>query len=93
MLPSQLCQDAVLAGTYPDKVPDGTRVFLKSYDRASTYANLALANLLKMMQSYEIPAEKNLVNRITALAAQVSAVTRSSLLASGAALSTVLETT
>ena len=93
MLPSQLCQDAALAGTYPDKVPAGTRIFVRSYERASAYANLALANLLKMMQSYEVPSEKNLVNRITTLASQGSAVTRSYLLASGAALSSVLEST
>lgn len=93
MLPSQLCQDAALAGTNPDKVPEGTKMFVKSYDRASTYANLALANLLKMMQSYEVPSEKSLINRITTLAGQVAAVTKSYLLANGAALSTALETT
>jgi hypothetical protein len=92
MLPSELCQDAALAGINPDRVPEGTKVFLKSYDKASTLANLALANLLKMMQSYEIPNEKSLVARITTLANQVSAVTKSDLLQSGSVLSTTLET-
>ena len=73
MLPSELCQDAALAGTNPGKVPDGTKVFLKNYDKASTLANLALANLLKMMQSYEVPNEKSLVTHITTLANQVAA--------------------
>jgi hypothetical protein len=93
MLPSQLCEDAAIAGTSPAKVPDGTKLFLKSYDKASYYANLALGNLLKMMQSYEAPGEKSLITHITTLAGQVSSVTRSDLLSSGASLSTVLETT
>ena len=93
LLPSQLCQDALLAGAAPDKVPDGTRAFLKSYDRASLLANVALANLTKMMQSYEVPGEKNLITRITSLATQVSALTRSDLLQSGTTLSSALDTT
>lgn len=93
LLPSQLCQDAVLAGANPQRVPDGTRTFLKSYDRASAMANLALANLTKMMQSYEVPAEKSLVTRITNLADQVATLTKADLLQSGTALSTALETT
>ena len=93
MLPSQLCQDAVLAGANPTRVPDGTKTFLKSYDKASTLANLALANLTKMMQSYEVPSEKSLIAHITTLANQVAAVTKSYLLQSGATLSTALETT
>jgi hypothetical protein len=93
MLPSELCQDAALAGTNPSKVPDGTKAFLKNYDKASTLANLALANLLKMMQSYEVPNEKNLIAHITTLANQVAAVTKSDLLQSGSALLSVLETT
>ena len=93
MLPSELCQNALLAGSYPAKVPDGTKTFLKSYDKASAIANLALANFTKMMQSYEIPAEKSLVARITTLASQVATQTKSALLQSGAVLSTALETT
>jgi len=93
LLPSQLCQDAVLAGTYPARVPEGTRAFLKSYDRASNLANVALANLTKMMQSYEVPTEKSLIGRISTLANQVAALTKSDLLQSGATLSTTLETT
>ena len=93
MLPSQLCQDAALAGAYPGKVPDGTKTFIKNYDKASTFANLALSNLMKMMQSYEVPTEKSLVTHITTLAGQVSAVTKSDLLQGGSALSIALETT
>jgi hypothetical protein len=92
-LPSELCQDAALAGTEPNKVPDGTKVFLKNYDKASTLANLALANLLRMMQSYEVPNEKSLIAHITTLANQVAAVTKSDLLQSGSALLSSLETT
>jgi hypothetical protein len=93
MLPSQLCQDAVLAGAYPARVPDGTKTFLKSYDKASSLANLALTSLTKMMQSYEVPSEKSLIAHITTLANQVAAVTKSYLMQSGATLSTALETT
>lgn len=91
LLPSQLCQDALLAGTYPQRVPEGTKTFVKGYDKASALANLALANLTKMMQSYEVPSEKNLITRITNLANQVAALTKSDLLQSGAVLSSTLE--
>ncbi len=92
MLPSQLCQDAELAGTDPQKVPDGTRAFVKSYDKASTLADLALASLTKLMQSYEAPTEKSLIVRIATLATQFSTLTKSALLQGGAALSAALET-
>lgn len=92
LLPSQLCQDALLAGSYPQKVPDGTRTFVKSYEKASALANLTLANLTKMMQSYEVPGEKNLIARITNLADQVATQTKADLLQSGSVLSSTLET-
>jgi hypothetical protein len=93
MLPSQLCQDAVLAGAYPQKVPDATKLFVKSYERASALASVALTNLTKMMQGYEVPSEKGLITHITTLANQVAALTKADLLQSGTALSTALETT
>lgn len=93
MLPSELCEDTGLAGADPQKVPDGTKAFVKSYEKASTAANLALANLMKLLQSYEVPAEKNLITRIANLASQVATTTKSDLLQSGSSLTTVLETT
>lgn len=90
---SNLCQDAALAATSPDRVPSGTRTFLRSYNRASSTANLALANLTKLMQSFETPAEKGLIARIANLTAQLASVTRTDLLQSGAALSNLLEST
>jgi hypothetical protein len=93
LLPSDLCQDALLAAAPPDKLAAGTRSFLKNYTRASEAADEALANLLKMMQSYEIPGEKTLITRIASLVSQVSSLTKSDLLESGSALTTSLETT
>ena len=89
---SQLCQDAELAGTDPQLIPPGTSGFLKLYTRAAIGANLALTDLLKLMVSYETPREKLLVARIASLADQVTSLTKSSLTAAGALMTTALET-
>lgn len=90
---SNLCQDAALAATSPDRVPLGTRTFLRSYNRTSSTANLALANLTKLMQSFETPSEKGLIARIANLTDQLSSLTKADLLQSGASLSSLLEST
>jgi hypothetical protein len=89
--PSNLCLDASDAALHPDEVPDGTKAFLPLYNQASYRANLALMNLLTLMQSYEIPSEKALVSRISVLASQLTTQTKADLLQSGTALTTVLE--
>lgn len=91
MAPSNLCLDALDAQTHPELVPDGTRIFLPLYNQGSNRANVALTNLLALMQAYEIPSEKALVARISTLANQLAAQTKSDLLQSGTALMTVLE--
>lgn len=88
---SNLCLDAADAELHPDIVPDGTKAFLPTYTLASTRANAALASLLTLMQTYEIPSEKALVAHIATLADQLSAQTKSDLLQSGTALTAVLE--
>jgi hypothetical protein len=88
---SNLCLDASDAELHPDIVPDGTKTFLPLYNEASSKANLALTNLLALMQAYEIPSEKTLVSRISMLANELTTQTKNDLLQSGTALTTVLE--
>jgi hypothetical protein len=88
---SNLCLDASNAQLKPAVVPDATKAFIKVYDEASDEANLALANLMTMMQTYEIPSEKLLVTRISTLANELSTQSKADLLQSGASLSSVLE--
>jgi hypothetical protein len=88
---SNLCLDASDAELHPDMVPDGTKAFLPLYNQASRGANLALANLLTLMQTYEIPSERSLIARISLLAGELTSQTRNDLLQSGTALTTVLE--
>jgi hypothetical protein len=88
---SGLCADANTAELKPTVVPAATKVFIKSYTDASRQADNALASLTKLMQSYEVPSEKALVARITNLASQVAGQTKADLLASGTALTSVLE--
>ncbi|HEX3615480.1 MAG TPA: hypothetical protein VHU61_03005 [Solirubrobacteraceae bacterium] len=88
---SNLCLDASDAQIKPASVPDATHQFVKSYDEASTQANLGLSNLLTLMQTYEVPSEKTLVARISTLANELASQTKNDLLQSGTALSTVLE--
>lgn len=89
--PSSLCADAGYAELRPAYVPDGTKAFIKAYNESSKAANGALADLTKLMETYEIPSEKALVSRISSLVSQVSSLTKSDLLQSGSALATVLE--
>lgn len=91
LTPSELCQNALLATSSPQTVPDGTRSFLKSYAKASNMANNALNNMLRIMQFYEIPSEHNVITRIANLANQVSRTTKSSLLSTSSSLAAVLE--
>lgn len=88
---SNLCLDATNASLHPDTVPEDTRTFIETFDRAASQANLALTNLLALMQAYEMPGERWLVARISTLANELSTQTKAYLLQSGAALSTVLE--
>jgi hypothetical protein len=92
MLPSDLCQDALLAASDPQTIPPNTKTFVKAYNKASNAANLALTNLLDLMQTYETPAEKPTVTKIASLAAQITKVTKADLLQSGASLTQTLET-
>ena len=91
--PSDLCQDASDAELHPDIVPDGTRAFLPDYSLLSNRANAALAGLLTLMQTYEIPAEKALVAHISTLADQLATQSKTDLLQSGTALTSALEST
>jgi hypothetical protein len=88
---SNLCLDAADAENKPAVVPDATKLFIKGYDEASNQANVGLTGLLTLMQTYEIPSEKQLVARISTLANELTAQTKDDLLQSGTALSTVLE--
>jgi hypothetical protein len=88
---SNLCLDAADAELHPDVVPDGTKTFIPLYNEASNKANVALTNLLTLMQMYEIPSEKALVARISMLANELTTQTKNDLLQSGTALTTVLE--
>ncbi len=88
---SDLCQSALLAAASPQLVPPNTKLFNKNYSKTSRQANAALAGLLTLMQSNEIPSEKTVVSRISTLAAQISRVTKAYLQASASSLSSVLE--
>jgi hypothetical protein len=88
---SNLCLDASDAQLKPAVVPDATKAFIKTYDEASVEANLGLANLMTLMQTYEIPSEKPLVAHISTLANELSTQSKVDLLQSGTALSSVLE--
>jgi hypothetical protein len=88
---SSLCQNALLAASEPDTVPLATKSFIKSYAKASTAANNALANLLKLMQAYQIPAEKAVVTRIANLASQITKLTKAELVTDGSTLTSTLE--
>lgn len=88
---SNLCLDASDAELHPDVVPDGTKAFLPLYNQASSRANLALSNLLTLMRTYEIPSERSLIARISTLAGELTSQTKSDLLQSGTALTTLLE--
>ena len=92
MMPSDLCQDALLAASSPQIIPAGTRSFLKTYNRVSSQANVALANFLRLLQTYETPYQKATVARIAGLAAEVTKVTKADLLQSATALTAALET-
>jgi hypothetical protein len=89
--PSALCQDALLAASAPQTVPAATKAFIRSYTKASILANTALTNLLKLMQTYQTPAEKTVLLRISTLANQITKLTKSDLTTSGAALTSTLE--
>jgi len=91
MLPSSLCQDAVLAASSPQIVPPGTKTFNKGYTKASNAANNALTNLTKLMQTYETYSERTIVARIANLASQVAHLSKSYLQQSAATLSSTLE--
>lgn len=88
---SGLCADANAAELRPALVPDASKVFIKTYAELSKQASNALTGLTRLMQNYEIPSEKALVGRITSLASQVAGQTKADLLASGTALTGVLE--
>lgn len=88
---SNLCSDANYAELRPATVPEGTKTFIKGYNETSRAANSALTNLTRMMETYEVPSEKNLIARISSLASQVSSQTKADLLQSGSALANVLE--
>jgi hypothetical protein len=88
---SNLCLDASDAELHPDVVPSGTKVFLPICDQTSKLANIALANLTTLMQSYEVPSEKALIARIATLANELSTQSKADLMQSGTDLSTVLE--
>lgn len=91
LAPSNLCLDASYAQLHPEVVPDNTRLFIQTYNRAATQANYALMSLTALMQTYEIPGEKAVVARISTLANQLSTQTKSDLLQSGTSLTGVLE--
>lgn len=88
---SSLCQDALLAASAPQTTPTATKVFVRGYTRASNASNAALTNLLKLMQTYETPAEHGLITRIASLAAQLTRVTRVDLQTNSSALTSTLE--
>ncbi len=89
---SDLCQDALLAGSDPQTIPQGTRSFTKAYSKASKQANAALTSLLTLMQTYETGSERAVVARIANLAGQISRTTRSDMQSNASSLSSVLET-
>jgi hypothetical protein len=90
---SDLCQDASDAELHPDTVPDGTKTFLADYSLLSSRASAGLTGLLTLMQTYEVPAEKALLARITTLADQLATQTKTDLLQSGTTLTSTLEST
>lgn len=91
MAPSTLCQDAELAATDPQLVPPATASFLKLYGRAVATANLRVADLLRLIGSYQTAGEKSLITHIGTLAGQVATVTKASLTAAGSQLTGALE--
>jgi hypothetical protein len=93
MAPSMLCSDALLAESESQTVPAATKAFIKSYTKASNVANTALTNLLKLMQTYQVPAEKAVLLKISTLANQITKLTKSDLMTSGLALTSTLEST
>jgi hypothetical protein len=88
---SALCQNALLAASAPQTIPPATKSFIRGYARASNAANAALTNLLRLMQTYETPAERAVVTRIATLAAQLARLTKSGQLSNGSALTNTLE--
>ncbi len=93
MTPSELCENALLAASAPQTVPPATKAFIKSYTKASNVANTALTNLLKLMQTYQTPAEKTVLLKISTLANQITKLAKSDLLTSGGTLTSTLEST
>lgn len=91
LVPSNLCQDAGLAGVSPQLMPPGTAGFLLAYDRASGAANRTFANLTRLMGTYTRPGESVLLQRIATLAVDFEAASRSDLLAAGSHLATALQ--
>ncbi len=91
MGPSELCQDALLAGSSPETIPQKTKGFTRAYSKASRQANAALAAVLTLMQTYETPSEKAVVARIASLAGQISRITKADLMSGASSLSNVLE--
>jgi hypothetical protein len=89
---SPLCQDALLAASDPQTTPPGTKTFVRAYAKASYAANTALANLLKLMQTYQTASERPLLLRISTLAEQITRLTQSDLSTSSSALTAVLQT-
>jgi hypothetical protein len=88
---SALCQNALLAGTDTQTIPPATKSFVRGYNRASNASNAALNNLLKLMQTYETPAEHALVTRIATLADQLTRLTKDALQSNSSALTNTLE--
>jgi hypothetical protein len=88
---SALCQNALLAASAPRTIPLATKSFVRGYTRASNQSNAALTNLLKLMQTYETPAEHAVITRIANLATQLERVTKDDLQSNSAALTNTLE--
>jgi hypothetical protein len=88
---SSLCQNALLAALEPRTIPTATKSFVRGYARASNAANVALTHLLKLMQTYETPAEHAVITRIANLAAQLAKTAKASLQTNSSALTNTLE--
>ncbi len=94
---SGLCQDVQLAASAleaskPAATPADTRAFIAQYDTDAKAASAALGGFLVLLRAYSKPAERPLLERIATLAGEFATDSKTSLLATGQALTTSLET-
>ncbi len=76
LAPSNLCGDvlaiAAQSGTQTPSTPPATQSFLTQYQSVSSSANTQLTAFVKLLDSFETPADRRLANRVNALARRVA---------------------